>query len=86
MLRNDPLGLPLFRFDADPDSDLQFDADPDSALQFDADPDSALQFDADQDPASQNGRYLLIHADPDPQHCFLLILRSKQSANRQGDL
>ncbi len=31
MLRNDPLGLPLFHFDADPDSALQFDADPDPA-------------------------------------------------------
>jgi hypothetical protein len=48
MLQNDLLKLPLFHFDADPDTDSAFyfdaDADPDPAFQFDAD--------ADPDPAS----------------------------------
>jgi hypothetical protein len=31
MLQNDPLGLPPFHFDADPDPVFHFDADPDPA-------------------------------------------------------
>ncbi len=54
MLQNDPLRLPTFHFDADPDLAFHFDADPD--------PDPAFHFDADPDQVSQND------ADPDPQH------------------
>ncbi len=39
MLKNDPLRLPTFPFDADPDPAFLFDADPDPASQNDADPD-----------------------------------------------
>ncbi len=37
MLQNDPLRLPPFHFDADPDPAFHFDADPDPAFHFDAD-------------------------------------------------
>ncbi len=36
MLRNDPLWLQLFYFDADPDLAFHFDADPDPASKNDA--------------------------------------------------
>jgi hypothetical protein len=36
MLQNDPLMLPPFHFDADPDPAFHFDADPDPAFHFDA--------------------------------------------------
>ncbi len=39
MLQNDPLRLPPFHFDADPDPALHFDADPDPASHNVADPD-----------------------------------------------
>ncbi len=39
MLQNDPLRLPTFPFDADPDPAFHFDANPDPAFQFNADPD-----------------------------------------------
>ncbi len=58
MLQNDPLRLPPFHFDADPDPAFHFDADPDPAFHFDA------EAGADPDPAS------LVDADPDPQHCL----------------
>ncbi len=68
MLQNDPLRLPPFHFDADPDPTFHFDADPETAFQFDADP--AFHFDADPDPASQNDAdYCNVDPDPDPQHC-----------------
>jgi hypothetical protein len=38
MLKNDPLRLPPFHFDADPDPAFHCDADPYPAFQFDADP------------------------------------------------
>jgi hypothetical protein len=49
MLQNDPLGLPPFHFDADPDPAFNFDADsdPDPDFHFDLDPDPAYQNDAD---------------------------------------
>jgi hypothetical protein len=34
MLQNDPLRLPSFHFDEDPDPAFHFDADPDPALHF----------------------------------------------------
>jgi hypothetical protein len=43
MLQNDPLRLPAFHFDADPDLAFHFDADPDPAFHFDADPDQVSQ-------------------------------------------
>ncbi len=52
MLQNDPLGLPPFHFDADPDPAFHFESDPD--------PDPAFQIDPYQ--ASQNA------AKPDTQH------------------
>jgi hypothetical protein len=58
MLQNDPLRLPPFHSDADPDPAFHFDADPDPAFHFDVD--------ADRDPnlASQKD------GDPNPQHCL----------------
>jgi hypothetical protein len=44
MLQNDPLRLPPFHFDADPDP----------AFHLDADPDPTFHSDADQDPAFKN--------------------------------
>ena len=41
MLQNNPLRLPPFHFDADPDPSFHFDADPALAFHFDADPDTA---------------------------------------------
>jgi hypothetical protein len=41
MLQNDPLRLPPFHFDADPDPAFHCDADRDPACHFDADPDPA---------------------------------------------
>jgi hypothetical protein len=38
MLQNDPLSLPPFPFDADPNPAFHFDADPDPAFHLDADP------------------------------------------------
>ncbi len=55
-LQNDPLRLPPFHFDADPDPSFHFDPNQDPAFHFDADPDPHL------DPAFQN--------DADPQHCL----------------
>jgi hypothetical protein len=49
MLQNDPLRLPPFHFDADPD--------PDPAFHFDTDPDPAFHIDEDPDLASQNDAY-----------------------------
>jgi hypothetical protein len=62
MLQNDPLRLPPFHFDADPDTDPTF--------HFDAFTDPAFHFDADLDPnpASQND------ADPDLKHWPILLL------------
>ncbi len=63
MLQNDPLRLPPFHFDADPDPDLafHFDAhpDPDPAFHFYTDPDQVSQNDADPDP--QHGTGILIY-------------------------
>jgi len=42
-IQNDPLRLPPFHFDADPDPSFPFDPDPDPAFHFDADPDPASQ-------------------------------------------
>jgi hypothetical protein len=39
MLQNDPVRLPPFHFDADPDPAFHFDADPHPASQNDTDPD-----------------------------------------------
>jgi hypothetical protein len=44
MFQNDPLKLPPFHFDADPDPAFHFDADPDTAFHFDPDPDTAFHF------------------------------------------
>jgi len=49
VLQNDPLRLPPFNFDADPDRAFHCDADPETAFQFDADP--AFHFDADPETA-----------------------------------
>jgi hypothetical protein len=46
-LQNDPLRLPPFHFDADPDPAFHFDADRDPAFLFDADSDQASQNDAE---------------------------------------
>ncbi len=54
-IKNDPLRLPPFHLDADPEHAFHFDAFPDPAFHFNADP----------DPASQ---LMQIHADLDPQH------------------
>jgi hypothetical protein len=48
MLQNDPLKLPPFNFDADPDPAFHFDADPDPSFHFEADPDPAFYFDVDR--------------------------------------
>jgi hypothetical protein len=68
MLRNDPLRLPPFHFDADPDPAFHFDADPDPSFHLDADPDPTFHSNADPDPAVQND------ADPDPRHCKSTIV------------
>ncbi len=47
MLQNDPLRLPHFHFDADPDPAFQIDADPDPDFHFYADPDQVSKNDAD---------------------------------------
>jgi hypothetical protein len=49
MLQTDPLRLPSFHFDADPDPAFHFEVDPDPTFQFSADPgpDQASQNDAD---------------------------------------
>ncbi len=72
MLKNDPLRLPPFHFNADPDPTFCFDADPDPAFHFDADPDPASQNDADPDPASEND------ADPGPQHSYSLLFKCNE--------
>jgi hypothetical protein len=48
MIENDPLKVPPFHFDADPDPAFHFDADADPI------PDPASPFDADADPGSSN--------------------------------
>jgi hypothetical protein len=64
MLQNDPLRLPPFHFDPDPDPAFQFGADPDPTFRSDADPDPTFRSDADPD-----SKMMRIHADPDPLHC-----------------
>jgi hypothetical protein len=49
MLQNNPIKLPPFDFDTDPEQDpaFYFDADPELAFHFDTDPDPASQSDMD---------------------------------------
>jgi hypothetical protein len=71
MLRNDPIRLPPFHFDANPDPAFHFEANPDPAFQFDGDrdPDPAVQNDADPDP-------LIRGTDPNPPSSSKIVRKT----------
>jgi hypothetical protein len=74
MLQNDPLKLPPFHFDADPDPAFHFDADPDPTFHCDADPDPTTHFFqmCRYPPMLQNDPLKLppFHFDADPDPAF----------------